>query len=67
MSKRTGLVEEVIAIGVRLPWGIGVALSLTVYIALHLLASAAPAHPASAAELGAFAGRSRSSFLASAS
>jgi hypothetical protein len=28
MSKRTGLVEDVIEIGVRLPWGVSVALGV---------------------------------------
>ena len=41
MSKRTGLVEDVMELAVRLPWGISVALALTEYIALHVLASAA--------------------------
>jgi restriction system protein len=57
MSKRTGLVEDVIEIGVRLPWGVSVALAATAYIVLHVLASPAPAHPADTAELGVFAGR----------
>jgi restriction system protein len=57
MSRRTGLFEEVIEIGVRLPWGVSVALAGTAYIVLHVLASPAPAHPADTDELGVFAGR----------
>jgi restriction system protein len=64
MSKRTGLVEDVMELAVRLPWGVSVALALTVYIALHVLASAAPAHPANISELGTFAGRQLLSTIA---
>src|ERR1700730_7917290 len=64
MSKRTGLVEDVMEVAVRLPWGVSVALALTVYIVLHVLASAAPAHPSTVAELGPSVGRQLISTIA---
>jgi restriction system protein len=65
MRRRTGLFEDVIKIGTRLPWGVSVALAATAYIVLHVLASTAPAHPADTSELGAFAGRQLLSTIAS--
>jgi restriction system protein len=64
LSKRTGLVEDVIEIGLRLPWGVSVALAGTAYIVLHVLASPAPAHPTDTGELGVFAGRQLLSTIA---
>jgi hypothetical protein len=52
MRRRTGLFEDVIEIGVRLPWGVSVALAGTLYIALHVLASPVPAHRPTLGSLG---------------
>lgn len=65
MRRRAGLFENLMEIAVRLPWAVSVALAGALYILLHVFASAAPAHPTNASELGVFASRQLLSTIAS--
>jgi restriction system protein len=64
MRRRAGPFEDVMEIAARLPWAVSVALAGVVYIVLHVLATAEPAHRANVAELGAPAGRQLVSTIA---
>jgi restriction system protein len=44
-------------VAARLPWAAGVVLAGALYILLHVVASAASAHPTNTSQLGVFAGR----------
>jgi restriction system protein len=65
MRRRTGLLEDLLELGARLPWGISVTLAAAAYVLFHIAASPVLAHPTNASELGAFAGRQVLSTIAS--
>jgi restriction system protein len=54
MHRRAGLLDDLMEIAGRLPWGVGVAVAVGLYILLHALASTTPAPATSTALLGSF-------------
>jgi restriction system protein len=57
MGRRTNLMDDLMEIGSRLPWGAAVTLAAVVFVTLHILAGTVPAAPHSPNGLGQFAGR----------
>lgn len=63
--ERTGLVDDLLAIGARLPWWANLALAVISYVAMHLVASQPPGTVTTTEELGEFAARGLFRTLAS--
>jgi len=57
MRRRTGLIDDLMHIGARLPWGVAVALAIIFFGALHYLAGLGPSIPDGVGKFGTFAGR----------
>lgn len=57
MGRRSKLMDDLMDIGSRLPWGVAVALAGVVFVTLHIFVGTVPATPHSANGLGPFASR----------
>jgi len=65
MRRRNGLLDELMDIGSRLPWGVAVVLAIVSFSALHYWATRTAPVPGSLATLGALADRQLVTVLAS--
>jgi restriction system protein len=57
MRRRTGLLDALMDVGARLPWGVTMALAIVLFGALHYLAGLTPAVPDGTSKLGLFTAR----------